>query len=480
MKPLFIYPIQTTSWHVIVNLDASHFYFDKELNRSVWQLCETGLDLKVFSQGVNFDELALLFGKARGLKVKTRKEVPKSDEKDDKDYVVAEKSEDLEDSVEFEDSDEDEQEAGLNEDTMDLLKSVMAEYDVEIEQESASEEYSDGAEENKAENQKSTGLTLGYSSLEESEEENENETGNEVEETSATYNKVTDIDQTPSESDTQSAYAGEDGETQSPDLDLSVGETAVSEEDKLAFKRLLDDHKDEISMYDPWFVVEEEILPKVAASAAYYGITDENMREQIFNEWVEEQNNAKESGKQNILHKYPTNILLFFKFLQDYKAEVRKLYYSEFCNKHQTEISEIVADLKITNAESLYRQLRVTLVDFGQYEKANKGKSSGNFKVSHVQRFLSQHEYVRARRSGEERRIERKTERKTERKAETSLKKDENCRVTQDSECSHFDEWMRLLNSHGVPESLAHSTENFILGDEKRLQCYKQVFNNAD
>lgn len=461
MKPLFIYPIQTTSWHVIVNLDASHFYFDRDLKRSVWQLCETGLDLKLFSQCVNFDELALLFGKARGLKVKTKRETPKFDEKDDEKELDAEKGEDLRESVESGQSEEDEQEAILNEDTMDLLKSVMAENDIDIEEEHESDDSSDGLEENEGEGQKSTGLTLGYSSLEESEDENENATANEVEKASKNHKKDTEIEQNSPESENQSGEA-EDGETQSSDLDLSVGETAVSEEDKSAFKRLLGDHKDEISIYDPWFVVEEEILPKVAASAAYYGITDENMKEQIFNEWVEEQNNTKESEKKNLALKYPTNILLFFKFLQDYKAEVRKLYWSEFCNKHPTEISRVLSEINITNAESLYRRLRVTLVDFAQFEKANKGKSSGNFKVSHVQQFLSQHEYVRAHRSGDEN------------------KTDLNLNTKENSDTSHFDQWMDLLNIYDVPESLAHSTENFILGDEKRLQCYMQAFNNAD
>ncbi|KAM9918873.1 hypothetical protein OXX59_008353, partial [Metschnikowia pulcherrima] len=67
LQPLFTYPIQGTTWFIIVAKGASHFYFNSKTGVSVWQISETGID--DFESKVDFDDLAVLFAKANGFRI---------------------------------------------------------------------------------------------------------------------------------------------------------------------------------------------------------------------------------------------------------------------------------------------------------------------------------------------------------------------------------------------------------------------------
>lgn len=481
--PLFVYLVPTTDWHVIVTLDAGHFYFNSSSRESVWQLAETGMDQAFVTKWFNFDELALLFAKARGLKVQSKiqhRVHEPLDAGDRKSTLLEEITENPGTSAGLEDEDHQTEasadEVANDQETMDLLRSVMAENSIDIVDDLAhgSEEAVDDEEdvnnegilEQAVDNEVSSagghpgasGLSLGYSSSEELDSE---ELGSEVnDEAGGAREEAANTKGDPSEGgsgkDKDESDHGEhthDEEDHSNsialdvDLDLTISTVSTSEEDILAFKRLLDEHRSEISVYDPWFMVEEELLPKIAANAAYYGVADAAAREHIFNAWVAEQENG------NLNHaKYPTAELLFYQFLQQHKPDVKKMYYGEFANVHASELTEFLSQHQNVHAENLYRQLRVTLVDFAKYERQHKHENrGGNMKMHHVQQMVSDHEFVKGRISP----------------GETGN--------TSNSEGSFFAQWVELLNLHGVPESLAHNAANFIVGDEKRFQCYKQA-----
>lgn len=527
-SPLFIYEVAGTPWHVIVTDDAGHFYFNSVTKLSVWQLGETG-DLHL-AELINYDELAILFAKARGLKVgekperseghaggnrkqyegdQTQTEVGKVEDEIYEDEIEVGETEQRETN----EKDEDAQVSGkkLTQDAMELLRSVMAEHNVEVEEEEGDgeetqKEHSEERDGSVSGKEGDAGLALGYSSedlddsgLEQSEKsdlehdldvnagldlgieesgfsqdeldresekgENQKDEGEEKVSEVGEVNEVNEdgnvnqpnfIDSNDSDNDvrdgrstsknsdavevhSEEATATDVGDTAEPGealtLDLS-GEASLSPQDILNYKKLLSEHKDSISLYDPWFMVAEELVPHLATRPEFYAVP-ETAREEIYNSWVSEQ--VLDQTKQ----KYPTNELLFYQYLQMHKKEVKKLYFGEFCSKHPDLLTFLQAH-PLPNAEGLYRKLRVELVDFSEYERKHKKQNPAtNLKVAHVQKFL----------------------------ARSTL----GVAVSRCGNSGAFDQWISLLNEGKVPESVAHDPANFVLGDEKRLKCYEEA-----
>lgn len=458
MEPLFVYLVPETDWHVIVTDDAGHFYFNSTTKVSKWQLADIEADV---ANKINYDEVLVLFAKARGLDVgrarlerKQRKEVGRDIESKDK-VEVEEESEEVEEQIE--DQEEmPEMDVTAEEQTMDLLREVMAEHNVEID-----------SELDKTEEVNHQGLSLGYSSSDldsededargkedgdESEKDEEIRSGNEEDIERGSGEEKPIHNESHNEDDLDHDVSEDNDMSAELDLSLESHEDPAATQ---AFENLLNSHKSSISIYDPWFLVEEELLPKIATDPAFYAVAETN-RESIFNRWVSQLSTTKAGV-------YPTGELLFFHMLQDHKNDVRSMYFSEYLTAHSA-VAKFLANHPNVNGEVLYRQLRVTLNDFAKFERATKKQNknatndtkanatNGNLKVAHLNQFLKAHH------------------------SDLAQCVFETPGNSLETTGSAFAQWNQLLNN-GVPTSIAHDPANFIVGDEKRLHCYRDALS---
>lgn len=442
-KPLFVYEVTSTSWCIIVTENAGHFYFDTATKKSVWQLNETGLAPERFVANVNFDDLGLLFARANGVEIEEDSKPENTNKKNlEEQEIIYDESEESNSDVNGESEDEDGNE---------MLRQLLGESGLLPEEEidsnnseSVNESNVNGQQENSP--QTSTGLALGYSSLEDdSEEEDDQESGN------GTFNSVIGGDDEPNhaldlsiegETETKSHEPKADG------LDLSITETSVSSEDTAKFIALLEKHRSAISIYDPWFVVEEELLAEFAQDPTFY-VVPENQRESIFNQWVLDTTLA---NKLSLEATYPTPELRYFQFLQEHKSEVRKQYYAEFYRTHASEFKTM--DFGHVKTEDEFRRLRVTLNDFAQYERSAKkmaaAGASSNLKLEHVRDFVSK-----------------------------SLASHKFEPLEIPASGSWFDRWIDLCNLCNLPPKVVNDPTNFIVGDEKRFACYMSALQRT-
>uniref|UniRef100_A0A0L0NST3 WW domain-containing protein n=1 Tax=Candidozyma auris TaxID=498019 RepID=A0A0L0NST3_CANAR len=413
----FIYSVPQTPWHVIVTDQSKHFYFNSSTKKSVWQITETepGLELKL-----DYNELAVLFAKARGFGGETRLEreervkqetekrfeqtesIGKSideEAKGEEDFDEQKLDEDAED---LEDAEESEKETNV-EDPYALIQAV-------VEEKGGVEEKDELADD--VEKSAGIGALQGYlSSEEEEEKESEKEEG------------VDEI------------------EAEDP-LNLDLNDDTMNDDPVAAFKELLSQHQDKFSRYDPWFIVSEELVSELAQEPAFYSLSDAD-KERVYDEWVRETEKEELSGLGGLSGIYPSPTLRFYQELQEHKSDLRKLPYREFVEKFS------VTNVGLDEPEKVYRKLRATLVEFAEYEKQAKksGQSQGqNLKVKRVADFVQE---------------------------ELKLGEYEKRDVEIAQEASFFDQWVALCNAFELPPEMVESPINFILGDEKRLGCYK-------
>lgn len=433
-RPLFVHDVKNTSWCIVVTENAGHFYFNKETKQSVWQSDETGLDPETFVANVNFNDLGILFARARGFAIQKSH----SEEK----IAVKEFEQPEAKDSESEQSDEPDDES-QDEDGNEMLRQILEESGL-LPENSEGIENTEEPESGDEVSEKPIGLTLGYSSLEEDSEdekdEDEHNTGLDL--------SVEKLQETPQETQQEKQQESHGQKHEALEgLDLSISETTVSQEDTQRFIGLLEKHRSSISPYDPWFVVEEELVTQFAQDPVFYAVPEEQ-RETIFNQWVSD---ATASKKMPAEGKYPTPELRFFHFLQQYKAEVRKLYYEEFYSAHAKELKTV--DFGPVKMEDAFRRLRVKLNDFAQYERNAKKSTAGgssNLKVEHVCDFvaknLGSHKYdlPHVPHSG-----------------------------------SWFERWIALCNECNLPPKLVNDPTNFIVGDEKRFACYARVLQRT-
>ena len=440
LQPLFTYPIQGTTWFIIVAEGASHFYFNSKTGVSVWQISETGID--DFASKVDFDDLAVLFAKANGFRIG----VP---EKNEKKRKSLERGSDLKrretenalgckDQVEADKAAEIEPSENTTRDKSDVDEGASTKRILDHQVVDEEEDDPNSGDISKAQNEHQ-GLDLGYSSTEDdndSVEENENLTSESIA-ASSSHEALSESDE---------------GVNSGLDLAFESDDDASGNDDssKQDFISLLEELKGDISIYDPWFLVEEELLPKFSQRSAYYGLSDPKAREHAFDEWVASKVSEKQSNK-TMDGKFPTQKLRFLRYLQDFKAEVRQMYFLDFCKKHSAEIDALSAELSEIKLEQVYRELRVTLNDYADSEKAEKKEGTkGNLKVAHVEAYLR-----------------RKLVGHTLPREMFGSEEGENM--------DFFDRWINLCNKLDLPEHIVCDTTNFILGDEKRLASYLRV-----
>lgn len=414
----FIYSVPQTAWHVIVTDQSKHFYFNSSTKKSVWQITETepGLELKL-----DYNELAVLFAKARGFGGETRPEREERAKQETEERF--EQTESTGKSIDEEaKGEEDFDEQKLDEDAEDLedakepekatnVEDPYALIQAVVEEKGGVEEKDELADD--VEKSAGIGALQGYLSSDEEEEEEEKE-------------KEEGVDEI---------------EAEDP-LNLDLNDDTMNDDPVAAFKELLSQHQDKFSRYDPWFIVSEELVSELAQEPAFYSLSDAD-KERVYDEWVRETEKEELSGLGGLSGIYPSPTLRFYQELQEHKSDLRKLPYKEFVEKFS------VTNVGLDEPEKVYRKLRAALVEFAEYEKQAKksGQSQGqNLKVKRVADFVQE---------------------------ELKLGEHEKRDVEIAQEASFFDQWVALCNAFELPPEMVESPINFILGDEKRLGCYK-------
>lgn len=446
MKSLFTYSVKNTSWLIVVTENAAHYYFNKDSREAVWQLAET--DIVGLESKVDFNELAILFGRANGYKLPS----PKGQERDDLHRTKKQRQAEITD-------DQSATSVVQNEDTRPTAEESQPSED-KGSQVPQTLHVSQNLEETA-----STGLDLGYSSSDDESAEEE----------------AAETNMMPLDADASiDADSSDNGVNSGLDLGLSSDEdegstTSANRDTGSPFLDLLEEFSDRISVFDPWSVVQEELMSEFVKRPEYFAVSDD-LREEIYNKWsrlASKRQLSKAESKQNSSDEqliteehearstdrseYPNATLLFYKFLQDFKKEVKELYYPEFRRRHGPELQDLLSSVSLPNPEDSYRKLRVVLNDYAKLEreskKGNGGKfkadgiaSGTNFKVTQVRTFLAN--------------------------SSVPLR----IGLALDGTKSHFDQWMQICNHHEIPSRIVNHPTNFILGDEKRLQCYVEYF----
>lgn len=412
MRPLFVQAVADTPWLIVVTEGAGHFYYDPETCRLVWQLSDTGLDS--LEGRVDFDALAVLFAKANGLF-------------GEKEEAQVQKQGDVEQTVV----------SPLVQRKVDAVMDVIVEQ-TEALQESAEPEHG-------PEIIQDTGLNLGY--LSDSGEDSEEETGTGVSEDTdmALGGPIQDpLEQGDDALDTD-LNAG-------LDLDESPGDTGQTQA-RAEFVDLLDLFSGRINKYDPWFLVEEYLAAEFAQHAEYFALTSAE-KEQVFDEWAQQQSTDRLAGQ------FPTPTLELLRSLQAHKKDIKKMYYGEFARAHP-DVADVSAVHPELAAETVYRQFRVTLLDASEQERQAKlgPARPDNFKVGHVQAFVDRQ--LPPVLGAEGARLEALLQ-------------------SGDGPQTAFDKWMTLCNELAVPTRVAEHPTNFILADEKRLGCYLSAVRRSE
>lgn len=390
MEPWLLHPFYG-QWFVVVTDNARHFYYNQETNKSYWQLSDVFEDTAVnkdeFLKCLDFDRVALLMAKVRGLKV-------------DDGAPVATTSNTIPEKVE-------------NETTSEIFHEEIAN---EINKDSDNEGNEDWETES-ASSQKDQETTEAMVR------------GFLQDEGLAAKPNLLEGYSSDSDSDTSQLDA--------LDLDLNV---PVADGEQ--FLEMLSSLSDKIDKMDPWFLVKEELAGEFAQDSRYFSVTDEGQRERLYNEWVQENVLETEPTEES---SHPSQAQSFFNLLLQHKKAIKKSHYQEFLLEHP-EVKNLQLPPKLM--ESLFRQFKVMLLDQEEYERATEKKPdynpATNLKRERLLRFLHESKF-------------------------------EPATVTlQDITGTDFEKWISLCKIANVPERIYDSPYNFVVGDEKRWEVYKQ------
>lgn len=464
MKSLFTYGVKDTPWLIVITESAGHYYFNKESQESVWQLSST--DILDFDSKVDFNDLSILFAKANGFSIPSLKESHKNNSIKPKRHRLADNLK-IDDSTRLSVSVEETQVPPTNEiGPQDVNQEITSS---KVTQDNFPIDYI--KQQISAEN---NGLDLGYSSSEDESTEDVI-----VQELPTVYNE----NNRGIGNSSDSPLSNEDV-NMGLDLGLSADEdegcrTTTSKVEEDQFLGLLKEFSNRISSFDPWFVVQEELMAELVKRPEYFAV-NESSREAIYNKWSKSlseiqvaqaetidtsnsNNKIMRTKKMDVTVKdsaqYPDATLLFYKFLQNFKKDVKEQYYGEFFRCHAPELQDLLSNISLPNPEEKYRKFRVVLNDYAKLErtakKGNNGKQDGfnglapgaNFKVTHVHNFLANANMGTLRKV-----------------------------LALDDSSSHFYQWVQICNHYNIPPKTVHHPTNFILGDEKRLQCYMEYF----
>lgn len=511
--PVFQYKIPYEAWYFIVTSSGLHFYFNKLKRKSYWQLYDVfednpGMDQNEFISCINMEDVAVLMSRVSGLKGLDGYFFKES-KRNEKDLQT--KSIDV-DSTNTRIRDE----QGVEEKTIDKQETMESE-----EEEEEAVEYDKDAKEEfirnllleegymqeetvKKDEETPGGLNLGYSSSEDDSEAEENldikkdqddddeeEIRNDVHDakhknTNEDHNETDvyqdqyeekdyeshsqeqneekdDGEQSEKDHDEHSIHDADDSDDETENnlgLDLSLSEDEI--DTTKDFLQLLDSYSDRISVYDPWFLIEEELLPELITKPQYYSIDDSSERERIFNQWCKvQQDEAQETIADASVQQsevYPTITQVYFRYLQNHKKELKKYFYSEFSTKFSNEIDITFGELLPKERESFYRQYKIMITDYAEYEKKMKksGLNDANLKKLQLITFLN----------------------KNRNSLPNNAKREDVLQVENSTEDT-FSKWAKICNLYNIPTSIGNNVKNFIVGDKKRLQSYIETITRS-
>ncbi|KAK6463087.1 hypothetical protein DFJ63DRAFT_318270 [Scheffersomyces coipomensis] len=482
-----------SNWYIILTSTNRHFYFNAAVRQSYWQLqdlkeqyfSDNDLEWGQFLNCFEFDKLSVLFAKNIGFHVKSVQVETKVKSNvikhgDIEVEIVKDEDQEIPDEKEVEDEDEIDVKSNAEVDT-DLIRELLQQEGYLKDQPS---EVVEDKDEDRAESedkpQPTGGLNLGYSSSEDdADDDDDDDDGNdeEKEDEEEDVNDDDDNDQSSINEEDLDLSISDSDEDLNEGLDLSIGdeqEESGSSSKKADFINLLNQFKSKISIYDSWFIIEEDLINEFVKHPEYYSIEDSKTREDIFNEWVISQSNEEEhrvdeseddeeideDEEEQIDYRYPTPTLTYHYLLQQFKKDIKSLVYQQFYNKHYKEIN----DINLSNKEKdlLYRNFKSMILNQTNFEKSYKKSypnSSINLKKLKLDDFLSQH--------AEKLSV-----------AANTFKAIQSQFIipTDDTEC--YAKWIELINKLDLDGDIVHNCINFIVGDVKRLQSYIDFYNN--
>lgn len=435
-SPYFYYKIPYEDWYIIVTNQGEHFYFNKSKEESYWQLHDVfetyqELSKKAFINSINFEDVSIMMAKSNGLKGLEDFYLVQEEQKQDD---INTNNEDLQQTFERVESD--------------------------AEGENIPKEYEDfsgnGVIALEGTNDQSApgngiGLISGYSSSSESVDD-ENQIIEETEDNSGfAMTDRAELDEAEVEDET---IANNEG------LDLLLSDDEDENKNKGEFFKLLDKYSSKILIYEPWFMVEEDLLSGFSKNPEYFAVTSSAQREAFFNQWCSTKQRDDDTGnsgtKTHPISTYPNAVQNYYRFLQNNKSQVKKLHYNEFKTRHQEFMETEFSDLASNEREDMYRQYRVMIIDYPEYEKQmKKSHPDANCKKLKLDSFLREN-------------ISSEFSRNISKKMLYEI-----VNSSQDD----FHKWAELCNIYLVPRGIANSVNNFILGDEKRLASYIELFN---
>ena len=432
-NPYFCYKIPYDDWYIIVTDQGEHFYFNKSKEESYWQLHDVfeshqELSKEKFVNSINFDDVSIMMAKSNGLKgVEDFYLIQEDQEKDD----VNTDNENVEQTSEKTENETEGEGIPNIEDENSSGNGIIA-------LEGANEQSEPG---------KGIGLFSGYSSSSDS----ENDEDQVIEEKGDNFGLVAAEGIESEESEDDETVANNEG------LDLLLSEDEDEEKNKAEFFKLLDNYSDKILIYEPWFIVEEELLADFSKNPEYFSVASPTQKETFFNEWcsTKQQDTKTSESELRPISIYPSVSQNYYRFLQNNKGQVKKLHYNEFKARHQEFMDSEFPDIASNEKEDMYRRYRVMIIDYPEYEKRmKKSHPDANCKKLKLDSFL------RENLSSE---FNRDVSKETIYEIEHSSQDD-------------FHKWAKLCDIYLVPRAIANNVNNFILGDEKRLASYVELF----
>lgn len=382
----FIYTINE-DWWIIIEPNI-HYYYNVKTKQSYWQLPS-----ELNFSDINVNEVLVLIAKSKGLKVDINKEELSHQE-------------------------------GANFTSLghDKVEKVPATRGIE-------EEEPEGTKIKEIDVAKAgKGLTLGYLSSDDDLEEEEHSN---------------DIDEIESD------FEGEDNQQESEgffnvdeiisliinneskeDSEIKgVSETQdVLDDSAEQFIQVLNTHKNEISIYNPYSITEESLITELSQTPSFYNLTF-GQREKLYNQWAGTINDNPQ--------KYPSGKQRFMQYLFSVKDRLKNSYYFDFKSE--------LAPFDVMNKNHIFTTYKNVLHQQTAFEKHYKKDGTKdkliNLKKLKLLQFLKDHK------------IQVPTEYSPQ--GETD-----------------FDKWICLCNDLSLPETVAENEMNWVVGDSKRLECY--------
>lgn len=413
MKPWLLHPIPHGQWFLVVTDNGRHFYYNQRTGKSYWQLSDvfdTGVVKDEFMQCLDFDQVSILMAKARGLSIGDQKSQVKGRE-GEKEYS--------------------EQKVG-NAGTKSLPQVEPADGDDSVNE--INVEIPDDAFD----------AFHAKSNLEEAEspphvQQDTESLVRDFLHDEGIKTKPTLLDEYGSDLDGDSSEAsGHSSDSEnSLHLDLTVRELAGDTE---KFVEMLADYANKINKMDPWFLVSEDLAKDFAQDARFFSVTDDRLREHLYDEWVQRllANTETENSPR------PTQTQAFFNLLLKHKKAIKASPYLEFLLNYPEVASPSIEPKK---QENLFRQFKVMLLDQEEYEKKHKRSpnynSAINLKKQRLEQFLRESRVVK--------------------------KPVDTTSITG----TEFEKWIILCHKAEIPEKIRNSPYNFVVGDEKRWEVYQ-------